>query len=392
MMVEQRIIDPPLHAIDRAMLGGPVSALLGYASAQIVDWQVERINPGMGTATGGIYRVAGTALGDGCTLRWALMIKVMSLGASTLNPATREIDHPLYWKREVLVYQSGLLTNLPGGVEAPRCLAVTRRPGDVLWLWMEEAHDRYGPIWPLEQYHSAARCLGRFNGTYLAVRPIPAYPWLCGPATLRGMVNHFLGLQEVLHKRRTWEQPLVRRAFPASIVDRLLRLWSDRGPLLDALERLPLTLCHKDAWRRNMFAPSGPSERDRLVMIDWSYVGSGEIGMDAGDLFAASYSLFGVEPCAPRELDQAVFESYLEGLGEAGWRGDRRTARFGYTAYAALKYCSVLLWLSDVGDEKGQALWERLVGRPIDEHVENQGRLVAYLLELADEARTLIDA
>jgi hypothetical protein len=114
--------------------------------------------------------------------------------------------------------------------------------------------------------------------------------------------------------------------------------------------------------------------------------------MDAGDLFAASYSLFGVEPCAPRELDQAVFESYLEGLGEAGWCGDRRTARFGYTAYAALKYCSVLLWLSDVGDEKGQALWERLVGRPIDEHVENQGRLVAYLLELADEARTLIDA
>ena len=130
----------------------------------------------MGTATGGMYRAAGTALADGCTLRWALIIKVMSLGASTLNPANREIDHPLYWKREVLVYQSGLLTNLPGGVEAPRCLAVTRRPGDVLWLWLEEAHDRYGPIWPLEQYHSAARCLGRFNGTYLAGRPIRRAP------------------------------------------------------------------------------------------------------------------------------------------------------------------------------------------------------------------------
>jgi hypothetical protein len=258
-------------------------------------------------------------------------------------------------------------------------------------MWLEEARDRYGPCWPLEQFASAARCLGRFNGAYLAGRPIPAYPWLCGPATLRGMLDHFAGAQDVLHDARTWQHPLIRRALPASAAGRLPRLWSERGPLLDGLERLPRTLCHKDAWRRNMFAAPGAVDRDQLVLIDWAYVGYGEIGLDAGDLFAASYSLFGVETCEPWELDQVVFENYLAGLYAAGWPGERRVARFGYATYAALKYGCLTFWLRSAIDQDSQAMWERLSGRPIAEFIENQGRLVAYLLDLADEARGLLD-
>jgi hypothetical protein len=162
--------------------------------------------------------------------------------------------------------------------------------------------------------------------------------------------------------------------------------------VIDALESLPQTLCHKDAWRRNMFAPTnaGTSDPDALVMIDWAYVGRGELGLDAGDLFAASYSLFGAEPCAPRELDRVVFENYLDGLRDAGWHGDWRIARFGYAAYAALKYGCLAFWLRDAGNSRNHAIWERLAGCSMAEYVENQGRLVAYLLDLADEARSLI--
>ena len=126
-------------------------------------------------------------------------------------------------------------------------------------------------------------------------------------------------------------------------------------------------------------------------MIDWAYVGRGEIGLDAGDLFAASYSLFGVEPCEPRELDRVVFEQYLDGLRAAGWDGDRRTARFGYAAYAALKYGCLTFWLRDASVPSGPAAWEGLAGCPIVEYIENQGRLVTYLLGLADEARSLLE-
>jgi hypothetical protein len=313
------------------------------------------------------------------------------LTASNFNPASRQVEHPLYWEREALAYQTGLLEDLPGGLTAPRCLALTRRPGDQLWLWLDEARDRYGPRWPLEQYASAARCLGRFNGAYLAGRRLPTYPWLCGPATLRAMLDHFAGFEDIIRDPQAWQQPLVQRAIPASAADRLLRLWAERAPLLDALERLPQTLCHKDAWRHNMFAQPGASGQDALVMIDWAYVGRGELGLDAGDLFAASYSLFGVEPCAPRELDRAVFENYLEGLRAAGWEGDRGVARFGYAAYAALKYGCLPFWLRDAGEPRSHAIWERLSGRSMAEYVENQGRLVAYLLDLADEARGLLD-
>jgi hypothetical protein len=165
-----------------------------------------------------------------------------------------------------------------------------------------------------------------------------------------------------------------------------------RAALLDALKRLPQTLCHKDAWRRNMFAPADMEGRGALVMIGWAYVGRGELGLDAGDLFAASYSLFGAEPCEPRELDRVVFENYLEGLRAAGWQGDWRAARFGYAAYAALKYGCAAFWLRDAGDLSSHTGWERLTGRPMAEYVENQGRLVAYLLDLADAARGLLDA
>ena len=382
--------DPVVQSIDRATVADVVRAALGSAAA-LADWYVEPINPGWGSATGAMYRVAGSALLDRQVVSWSSILKVLHLTASRTNPASREVDHPLYWEREALAYQSGLLDDLPGGVVAPRCLGVTRRLGDTLWLWLEEAREQYGPRWPLEQYARAAHCLGRFNGAYLAGQPIPAYPWLCGPASLRGMLDYFAGFEDVIRDPQAWQPPLVQRAIPASAAPRLLRLWAERAPLIAALERLPQTLCHKDAWRRNMFAPAGAGAAEGLVMIDWAYVGRGELGLDAGDLFAASYSLFGVELCAPRELDRVVFEQYLDGLRAAGWQGDWRMARFGYAAYAALKYGCLTFWLRDAGDSRNHAAWERLAGCSMAEYVENQGRLVAYLLDLADEARELLE-
>ena len=121
-------------------------------------------------------------------------------------------------------------------------------------------------------------------------------------------------------------------------------------------------------------------------------LGAARLGLDAGDLFAASYSLFGVEPCEPRELDRVVFENYFEGLRAAGWQaiGARRalaTRRTRRSNMAALAF-----WLRDAGEQaRHMRTWERLAGCPMAEYVENQGRLVAYLLDLADEARGLLE-
>ena len=63
----------------------------------------------------------------------------------------------------------------------------------------------------------------------------------------------------------------------------------------------------------------------------------------------------------------------------------------GYAAYAALKYASVNLWLLATENESGRANWERMSGHPLEDIVESESRLLPYLLDLADEARELID-
>jgi hypothetical protein len=376
--------------VDSAILTRVVRAALGSERAVVERWQAQPAGASRGSATTGVFRLSGAAFERGALLEWAVMLKVIRPGAAAFNPAAREVDHPLYWKREALAYQSGLLDNLPGGITAPRCYAVEERDDESCWLWLEEVQDRDAVRWPLAQYRRAASALGRFNGAYLAGRPIPSYLWLGAPGALRGALHAFAYVYDVVRDETTWQHPLLRSAFPASIADRLLNLWEGCAPLLDALDRLPKTLCHKDAFRRNMFALPDAAGQPRLALIDWAYVGLGEIGLDVADLFGASYSTFGVEPTDLWSLDAAIFESYLAGLCEAGWRGDSRLARFGFAASASLKYAGLLLWLSDLADARRSAAWEALSGQPIDRFVQHQAALVYYLLSLLDEAHELL--
>jgi hypothetical protein len=190
----------------------------------------------------------------------------------------------------------------------------------------------------------------------------------------------------------TWQHPLLRSAFPIPITSRLWRLWEDHGVLLDVLERLPQTLCHLDAWRGNLFATPEVDGEHQLIAIDWAYLGLGTMATDIGDLMAPSFELFGVEPCDPRTLDRVIFESYLEGLSAAGWQGDHRVVRCAFALFTALKYGCLLFWLHHIIDESQHASWVQRRGHPLDECLQNQAVLTYYLLDLADEARRLIDS
>ncbi len=255
-------------AFDPAVLTRAVCAALGSDTIAIERWQVRPAGASAGAATAGVYRVSGTADDRGALVQWAIMLKVIRPAAAAWNPAARAIDHPIDWKREALAYESGLLADLPGGIVAPRCFAIEERADESCWLWLEEVGDRYGPRWPLAQYAHAAVALGRFNGAYLAGRPLPAYPWLGPPGAMRGLLQAFAFVQDVVCDPATWQHPLLRAAFPIPIADRLLGLWADRAPLLAALDRLPTTFSHKDAFRRNMFASSDAHGQSQLVLID----------------------------------------------------------------------------------------------------------------------------
>jgi len=68
--------------------------------------------------------------------------------------------------------------------------------------------------------------------------------------------------------RSSLEHPLVRRAFPSDVADNLLRLWAERDAFLDTLDHLPQTLCHLDAFHRNLFARCSADDGYQTVAID----------------------------------------------------------------------------------------------------------------------------
>jgi hypothetical protein len=404
MVEKKEYLQAQLRGPEKAELADVVRKALGSETAELTGCRVDGVageylvGAPTGAATGGVYRVSGNVIDPrkgGLEVPWALILKVVSFNTAGSQLDFKDESHPLYWKREALAYQSGLLDNLPGGVRAPRCYAVVERDADTAWLWLEEVKDARTTGWSLEQYAQAAERLGRFNGAYLVDRPMPAYSWLIRSGSPRGLLDHNIQIRDRLADPRTWEHPLVRSIFPVPVVDRLLRLWDERETLLGPLDRVQHTHCHLDAWRGNIFAPSasgGTGACQDLVLIDWAFPGQAALGTDAGDLFAPSFSLAENGDLEPRYFDQAIFDGYLAGLQGAGRqaRGREREVRFAFATLSAQKYGCFLTWLLDVPDEHRHALWERQSNRPFDDYTHRQARLLYYLLDLADEARALL--
>ncbi|UCC63635.1 MAG: hypothetical protein JSV36_00825, partial [Anaerolineae bacterium] len=95
--------------------------------------------------------------------------------------------------------------------------------------------------------------------------------------------------------------------------------------------------CHLDAFRRNLFVRRRADGRDQTVAIDWAFVGTGAIGEEIEPLVNRSLGFFEVELARARELNDIVIGGYLDGLRDAGWQGDPRRVRLGYTAATALR-------------------------------------------------------
>ena len=386
-----------MQILSRAELTPVVAQVIANPNIEALDWQAQPVSGVAGSALSGglgVFRLSGSAQAAGQILAWSVVVKVMS-GANTsvTSGAIEAITNPSawnYWKREILAYRSGILNELSGNLVAPPCYGVAERPNDEWHIWLEDIKEM-PEVWTLERHSVAARQLGQFNGSYLAGLALPAdQPWM-----YHGRARDWIKLCEPMlegfqHYARSDSG---RRWLTERCVERIENLLANHESLLMGLERLPVCLCHHDAFRRNLIARDGPSTNAQTVATDWSMIGYGGIGEEIGITISTGLSFLSIAGDQASDMDKITFASYVAGLRDAGWQGDVHLARFGYTTTAALVTgVTWAMFMSGVlSSEEGIQAMESNLGHKLDDVLEQWATIQPFLLDLGDEALKLVD-
>lgn len=171
-----------MQVLQSSKLAPVVAQVIDNPHIDQLDWEVHPVSGVGGSPLSGglgLYRLAGFAEAAGQVHPWSVIVKVVSGSNSTDPNGTYQIPSAWnYWKREILAYRSGILTELSGNLIAPRCYGVTEHPNDEWRIWLEDIQET-PKSWTMERHSIAARHLGQFNGAYLTGRPLPAeQPWM----------------------------------------------------------------------------------------------------------------------------------------------------------------------------------------------------------------------
>lgn len=124
--------------------------------------------------TSGIFRLHGLVKLHNELKPWCVILKIIKPDTAKKD----NIKHHNYWRREALVFESGVLRELPDSIYATESYLVEEQQDGTIWLWMEYVKGEYANT--VEQFSYIARQLGRFNGAYLkGIKTLPDHEWIC---------------------------------------------------------------------------------------------------------------------------------------------------------------------------------------------------------------------
>ena len=366
--------------------------MLGETGIGFEKWQYEPVFGGFG---GGIneahrlYRVRGTAYTQGGLRPWSMILKVLSATDGSGEPGAWD-----FWKREALLYQSGLLDDLADGLvdglTAPQCYGVAEPAEDQAWIWMEDVREAgdtdAAGRWRLAQFGRAAERLGLYNGAYLAgrqpLRQPTQQPWLNRGdwrARLQGGEALFADLPA--YRRH----PLAQRMIPDAMVPQFVGLWERRSQLADELREGPRCFCHNDAFRRNLVLRRTSSGME-FVAIDWAFAGESAVGEEIAKMVITSLVYLERPAADMRALYETVYNGYLAGLRAAGWTGEASRVRRNYRAAALLVFLEhIWLGLRGINSDFPIEVVEHIYGHSIDAIMAQGAALTQFVMALAEE-------
>jgi hypothetical protein len=330
-----------------------------------------------GSYDSAVYRFQGTLHGDRRT--WSVILKSIRAIPNQDSTARR------YWRREYEIYQSGWLDSFnEGSLITPRCYQTEEIPGECCWLWLEDVSDGQPRPWSLDRFALAAYHLGQFNGRHLDEGLHPRFSWLSRDVLRQEAASVEAYIGDLHHKSG---HPLCDRLLSEERCEKFRRLWEEKDLFISALHHLPQTINHLDCYSRNLY------DRDsKTILIDWQLTGIAAAGADLSQILSGTLAFNDLRVHHARELEPKVFERYLEGLHNSGWRGDPRSVRLGYAAYASLHNLFRMLHVQNaLKKETGQRLLQSKGGHPIERHVDQWIEMFEFFDDLSNEARQLIN-
>jgi hypothetical protein len=288
---------------------------------------IEPLRHGLGNAaTGGIWRVRGTA---GSAILKVARLPVVA-DPSRAFPTSDEPDHWNYWRREALIYETGLAETAyaHAGIAVPALLEANPRADGGVELWLADVRGTAGWDWPVPRLARFAYELGVGQARWAG--RVPDVPWL----SRRWLAQYLAeGPPRVTHVGAAdWDHPSVA-VWPAGVRRRLRRLWADAEGLTAMAETAEQTLCHLDVWPANLIDRDGMS-----VMLDWSFAGRGAVGEDVANLIIDSCADGLMEMALLPEIAESATDGYLRGLRDGGWTGSSDAVRTTIAACGAAKY------------------------------------------------------
>ncbi len=181
------------------------------------------------------------------------------------------------WRREYDLYHSNLNQTFSKDFAWPTCYK-TYLTEDSFEIWMDYVDGYSGHALTPEMYVKAAEALGRFQGTLYrrqTDKPI-ALRNLSSKDYIIRFYKHYQAWDEVHDYIRSAECPL-----PKHLCDMMIEFDERSKMVFDALNQLPIVLCHRDYWNTNIFY-----QAERIIVIDWDTTGYGYFGEDIASLIA----------------------------------------------------------------------------------------------------------
>ncbi len=301
--------------IDQVRLQKVVATVLDDPTARLGEWQARSLKGGLDGANS-LQLINGQAqLADGAR-HWSLVLKTITYDPANLNSVQAVHDN----LREVQFYQSNISDAFSEELAAPRCYQAEQH-GNQTQLWLEFIPNEQPEYWDTTHYERAAYLLGRFNGAYLAGKPLPSQPWLarCLTRSYAGLAAPML--QDLPELRRL---PFFQHSYHSLSDEFFLNAWAQREKFFRALESLPQTLSHQDAFDGNLMWRCGDDGEEHLVALDWSFVGLAAPGEDLSPLVAMARPIPGEQKFTYLEF---LLQRYQAGLADAGYRADTDQVR-----------------------------------------------------------------